>query len=442
MPEPLKVYLPGSLDTDSARMVFLLLAGSVGASLLSIAASQSLLILASVGAVAFLRPQPGRFSNLRPLLLILALFFLWTILAALASHDVRLGLTIVKKFFIFLTLVLVPVAAKGAGRIAWIYRTVFGAAALSSVVGLIQFIRNPERDLLHRISGFMGQWMTFSGLLMLALVALVAYCACSDWRRLWWVIPAGTVMFAAIYLSQTRSALLGMIAGAFVVLLLSRPRATLLLLILVPALYFLSPARIQQRFRGGWNADDPNTRNRIELVETSLRLIRDNPWFGVGPKNVAVEAPRYRGSHDYPDWMYQHMHNNLLQMAAERGIPGLMLWIWLMIRLAWDAWQLFARSRRDPESREALMAATAALGCWTALMVSGLFEYNFGDSEILALFLFCEAAPYAFPGREIAGSCADGEAAGQKSELQRTCPGTPIVTLGHTEPGRQPPSKS
>jgi len=404
MPDRLKGYLPGSLDTTSARVIFLLLAGSVAASLLSIAASQALLVLAAIGASAFLRPQPGRFSNLRPVLLPLMLFFLWTVVAALASSDVPLGLTIIKKFFIFLILLLVPLAAKGAGRIAWICRTVFVAATLSSVVGLIQFIRNPERDLLHRISGFMGQWMTFSGLLMLALVALAAYCACSDWRGRRWLIPAGAVMFAAIYLSQTRSAVLGVIAGVFVVLLLQRPRATLVLLILVPALYLVSPARIQQRFRGGWHADDPNTRNRIELVETSLRLIGDNPWFGVGPKNVAIEAPRYRGSSDYPDWMYQHMHNNLLQIAAERGIPGLLLWMWLMIRMAWDAWLLFARSRQDASSREALMAATAALGCWAALVVSGLFEYNFGDSEVLALFLFFMAAPYAFQGRAIAGT--------------------------------------
>jgi hypothetical protein len=50
------------------------------------------------------------------------------------------------------------------------------------------------------------------------------------------------------------------------------------------------------------------------------------------------------------------------------------------------------------------MAATAALGCWAALVVSGLFEYNFGDSEVLALFLFFMAAPYAFQGRAIAGT--------------------------------------
>jgi len=442
MPEPLRGYFPGSFETTSARLIFLALAASVAASLLSIAASQIMLAVASFGAVAFLRPRPSRFSHLGQMLLVLALFLAWTILAAVASSDVRLGLTITKKFFILLILLLVPLAAEGAGRVTWIYRAVFAAAVVSSAVGLIQFIANPERDLLHRISGLMGQWMTFSGLLMLALVALAAYCVCFDWRRQWWVIPAGTMIFAAIYLSQTRSAVLGVIAGILVVLLLRRPRAALLLLVLIPALYFLSPARIQQRFRAGWHAEDPNTRNRIELVETSLRLIRDNPWFGVGPKNVAREAPRYRGSGDYPDWMYQHMHNNLLQIAAERGIPGLLLWLWFMLGLAWDAWRLSVRSRRDPASGEALMAATAALGCWVALMVSGFFEYNFGDSEILALFLFVMAAPYAFRVRGIDRLQGGGEVAAGEPAKQRTSPGAPAIERVQAKPARGTASQS
>jgi putative inorganic carbon (HCO3(-)) transporter len=411
MPDLLEMRFTGPSDTTRSHLVFLALAASVAGSLVSIAASEILLAFALAGAVVFLKPRSSFFRPLRPLLLILLLFFFWTILAALASDDIPLGLTIAKKFFIFLLFLLVPLVARGGERITWIYRAVFAAAVVSSLAGLLQFINNPGRDLLHRISGFMSQWMTYSGLLMLTLVALAAYCVCVGWRRQWWVFPAGTVMFAAILLSQTRSAMLGMIAGLFVVLLLSRPRAAILLLALVPVAFLLSPPLIRQRFSSGWHAADPNTRNRIELMETSFRLIRDNPWFGVGPKNVSREAPRYRGSSEYPDWMYQHMHNNALQLAAERGIPGLLLWLWFMIRLAWDAWRLFVRFRRRPESREALMAATAALGGWTALMISGVFEYNFGDSEILILFLFIAAAPYAFPEGAGGAALAAGEVA-------------------------------
>jgi O-antigen ligase len=138
----------------------------------------------------------------------------------------------------------------------------------------------------------------------------------------------------------------------------------------------------------------------MDLVRTSVRLIKDNPWLGVGPKNVDREAVRYRGRNEFADWLYQHMHNDFLQIAAERGIPGLLLWLWFMIRLGWDALKVHRSAHKgisgkaDPDAHAPLMVATSALGGWVAFLVAGMFEYNFGDSEVLTLFLFIMASPY------------------------------------------------
>jgi O-antigen ligase len=168
------------------------------------------------------------------------------------------------------------------------------------------------------------------------------------------------------------------------------------------ALYIVAPSALKQRLQSGLDMKDTTTRTRIECFYTSIQLIRDNPWFGVGPKNVNSEALKYRREHDFPDWVYQHMHNNVLQIAAETGIPGLMLWLWFMLRLAWDS----ARGYRQANCKsfagteglrlEALSASSSAMAAWVALMVAGMTEYNFGDSEILTFFLFIASAPYAF----------------------------------------------
>ena len=38
---------------------------------------------------------------------------------------------------------------------------------------------------------------------------------------------------------------------------------------------------------------------------------------------------------------------------------------------------------------------TGALACVVALLAAGMFEYNFGDSEVLMLFLVVVTLPYA-----------------------------------------------
>jgi O-antigen ligase len=402
MTNSLSKYLPASFQDQSEKYAFLALAACIALGLVSIAVSQIFLGLTLLGYLWVLRRRKGAFLPQIPIALPLIAFSAWTIVAALASSNVLLGLTIAKKFFLFLLVFLVPLLVKGEGRLTWIYKAVFFVAVASSLGGLLQFVADPHRDLLHRITGFMSQWMTYSGLLMLALVILTAYGLTYGIRNHKWVPFAFILICLALIVSQTRNAWMGTIAGIGTAVLLRKPRAIPLLLVGVLALYFVAPSAIKQRLLSGLDMNDTTTRTRIECFYTSMRLIQDNPWFGVGPKNVKFEALKYRREHEFPDWVYQHMHNNVLQIAAETGIPGLMLWLWFMLRLAWDAFSCHRQSNGksfvggESLRREALTASSAALAAWVALMVAGMTEYNFGDSEVLTLFLFIASAPYAF----------------------------------------------
>jgi O-antigen ligase len=99
--------------------------------------------------------------------------------------------------------------------------------------------------------------------------------------------------------------------------------------------------------------------------------------------------PEYRWS-EAPNPQTPHLHNNPLQIAAERGLPGLAWWLWLVAAVMADAYR---ESRRADRVRE--WSAVATLAILTGVLVSGLFEYNFGDSEILMFTLLVSAIPYA-----------------------------------------------
>ena len=64
---------------------------------------------------------------------------------------------------------------------------IFVASLVSALIGIIQFAANPKLDLMNRISGPMSHWMTYSGLLMLTLIALCAYAVCYYSKIPWWV---------------------------------------------------------------------------------------------------------------------------------------------------------------------------------------------------------------------------------------------------------------
>jgi putative inorganic carbon (HCO3(-)) transporter len=77
-----------------------------------------------------------------------------------------------------------------------------------------------------------------------------------------------------------------------------------------------------------------------------------------------------------------HMHSNPLQIALERGLPALIVWLMLLGVYARMLWRL-ARSTANEFSRS---FALGALGGLVGFFASGLVHYNWGDSEVVTVF--------------------------------------------------------
>jgi O-antigen ligase len=204
------------------------------------------------------------------------------------------------------------------------------------------------------------------------------------------MIPLGLVG-AAIVLSFTRSAWLGAIAG-FVVVALMTPRRVLIgvalpVAIITAAASGLIYHRLSMSFRQEKFAPDSG---RVELLIGGIRMIKDHPLFGVGPSRIHTEFPRYYRGNDlaHANFYYGHLENNIVQLAAERGLLCLAAFLWFIFELYRS---LIDMLRTASDTRWAVLSALSAL---TGFLVAGFFSYNFGDSEVLLLLLFIVSLPY------------------------------------------------
>jgi O-antigen ligase len=77
-----------------------------------------------------------------------------------------------------------------------------------------------------------------------------------------------------------------------------------------------------------------------------------------------------------------------VQIAAERGLPALLAWLVFVVVAGRDLGRQVWR-RRSPA------IAGAGFAALVAMVTAGLFEYNFGDSEFLMLFLGLLTLPFA-----------------------------------------------
>ncbi|MBI2821288.1 MAG: O-antigen ligase family protein [Acidobacteria bacterium] len=377
----------------------------------SIAISQIFLAAALV-CWLYLRARGRGGAAAIPAMYFLALFAALAVVSAAFSSRPFYSLGYLKKFWIFSLWWIVPVAVSRARQVEKLYCWISVGATLSAGVGIFQYFFDPHISLVNRITGLTGHWMTFAGLQMLSALALLALLLSSRRGTLRWIYPAVPVQIFALALSQTRSALLGLLAGVLVLVWLINRRWILPLAVLALAVYLLLPGDFQERLQASVDLSDSTTRIRLELLTTGWHMIQAHPFFGVGPRMVPIEFAHYRTTNEFPSWIYQHLHNNFVQIGAELGLPALLAWIGILAAVVAGSAGPLARDRL-PEERK--FAPRAAIACVVALLVAGMFEYNFGDSEVLTLFLFVVGSPFVvFRDNE---NCLDGNA-GNSSALR------------------------
>jgi putative inorganic carbon (hco3(-)) transporter len=381
-----------SVHRDS--WVFALTLTAAAAVLVSIAGAEMLLAIA---CLTWLAQRPRAIVWPRYIVPLCA-FMVTTILALLMSPQPDVGIGAVRKFVLFAMGLLAANFVTTLWRARLSHGVLLCVAAVTSVLAVVQFSTAyinflstqdlaDDPTVLARATGFMSHWMTFSGELLLVWCASIPALLALGRR---WMIPLGLVGTAVI-LSFTRSAWLGAIAG-FVVVALMIPRKILLgvavpIAIVAAAGSGLIYHRLAMSFGETTFAPDSG---RVELFMGGIRMIKDHPLFGVGPERIHTEFPRYYRGKDLANanFYYGHLENNLLQLAAERGLLCLAAFLWFIFEL----YATFIKMLKGAGSmRWVVLSAMSAL---TGFIVAGLFSYNFGDSEVLLLLLFIVSVPY------------------------------------------------
>jgi O-antigen ligase len=318
-----------------------------------------------------------------------------TLVSVLFSVNASVSFADSKQLVLFITVPLVYDLARRE-RAATVVDVVLAVGAASAAYGIvIQYGLQNYDNLGQRVQGALSHYMTYSGVLMLVLCAGAARLLFGGHNKAWpaMIMPA---LVVAIALTLTRSAWVGMCVGVGLLFVLKDVRLTALLPVLVAVVVLFAPSHVISRVMSTFDLTDPSNRDRMAMARAGAGMIADFPLTGVGPDMVSRLYPEYRGP-DAVRPINPHLHNVPLQIAAERGLPALAIFIWMIVALAIGLVRLF----REQGDRS---LAAGGLAAMAAMLTAGLFEYNFGDSEFLMLFLVLVTLPFAAARQPVAGS--------------------------------------
>jgi len=391
----------GLVPPPFLRRLSLWLAFAAAVSILvSIAISQILLAL----AVAFLLLSgiPLRWPRAA---LPIGLFLGWTLLSLAFSPDPGAGTPQVRKMFVFLMLLIVYSAVRTIAEARWLIVAWIAVGSVTAGRGLVQFAADVagaraahvnfyQFYIGDRIRGFMSHWMTFSGQELFVLLLLLAFLLFAPGvkKRLWIWLPCATAVGLALVLSDTRSIWIAAVVAGFYLLWVWRKWAALTMPAALAVGLAFAPPAVQQRALSIVKPTKQTDSNEHRIVcwRTGWQMIQAHPFVGVGPEEIAkrevfdsyVPADV---SKPLPEGWYGHLHNIYIHYAAERGVPAALLLTSALLLALWDFWKALGKLPPGRSNRRFLLQG--AVACVIGTMVSGVFELNLGDTEVLTMFL-------------------------------------------------------
>jgi O-antigen ligase len=262
-----------------------------------------------------------------------------------------------------------------------------------------------------RAHGAVGHYMTFGGqlLLFVSLAAGVFALGRTPRWRLGALLAAlaGSAALAATY---TRSSWIGLAVSLATLLGLARPRWLPALAAMIAIAFALAPASYRARAWSAFDPHDPTNLERTYMWQGGLAMLRDHPLTGVGPQDLQPIYERYK-----PPQATEragHLHSVPVQIAASMGLAGLIAFALLYGSLFVAAGHGLRRMISLGGLAAGLRASVIAM--LAGFLVAGLFEWNFGDEELLYPLLTLVGMAWAARGWDDGktdGSTADATGA-------------------------------
>lgn len=285
------------------------------------------------------------------------------------------------------------------GQVKRLVRVLLCSAAVVAAYGFYQYVYGMNISALQWVDGEQFPGLTvrvFSTLknpniLASFLVTITALCAGLGFNT--YRLKEKLVFFSLILafgvclaFTYSRGAWLSVLA-VLVTFGLLYNRKLLWLLAIIPVASVVCHDVFIERLLSILNPTDTSATLRLALWESTLAMIADKPLLGIGWGAYWLVYPKYDFFVNNSAIKIFHAHNMYLNIAAEIGIPGMLVFgtlLWGHVRRAY----VLATTAADRWTRGLMLGVLAAL---VGIFVGGFTDYDLFNIQMSMLFWLLNA---------------------------------------------------
>jgi O-antigen ligase len=319
----------------------------------------------------------------RPATLFL-LFFFGVLFAGLVSGSGFVAISRYLAFLTFLPFVLVSVETqRDLGRVL---RAIVLSLLIVFPYALRQMIRYNER---LGIGLYETNYFATILVLVIPLAFVFAAEATVPLRRRLWLVT-GLLLVLELFLTSSRGGFLGLLVAGMVFVYRRRgPMGAVAVMAVLLLGLIIVPTDLGSRLWTVFETEqaapaglEASNKAHVALFFAALRMIGDNPIFGVGPLNFKSLSTLYTGLEQG-----NIAHNSFLEVAAEFGLPVFVIFVLLLL----SVFRILNRATELGASAEGRRLAGWAEGLrsgLTGFLVAGCFiSAQYEEMLWLAVFV-------------------------------------------------------
>lgn len=192
----------------------------------------------------------------------------------------------------------------------------------------------------------------------------------------------------SMFLTQSRNAVLAFIVAILILTLLKDKKMFLITVGALFVIFLILPHPFQYRITSSFNPSFELNKSRITMWKVGWQMFKDHPLVGVGDNEITLVYKKYKEPEIKGEG--SHLHSNYMMILATNGILGSIFYLSLML-LLFIKFLRFYRECKLPEDRLLILGSILA---FIAFHIAGLTEWEYGDWEVLTVFIFVVSIPF------------------------------------------------
>jgi len=293
-------------------------------------------------------------------------------------------------------------------------------AIILFAIGIVQYLeyafQKPDPNALYEVKGLMGHKNQFSISLFVLLPFLISGIVIlkKSWKTL--AVISSILILVLLLILQTRAVWIALfisgILTTFVILIVnskkeffhlkSKNQKRILyggiiligLIVLMTVFFPVGPLKsINNRVNTIFNPQFTSNEWRVDMWDSTIELVKDQPISGVGAGNWKISVYPYYS--EYLPSVYRHWrnpHNDYLLAFAEKGLPGLIGFASMFLLLVYFGLRNLIRSK---DIKELLISSFFVFGIIGYMVIS---FFSFPNERLSHLIFVSLAAAYIISG--------------------------------------------